>query len=362
MHDFAGTTRAFRDALGRSGGGASLVVYHQGEVVLDLHGGVDAHDRPWTTDTLVMCQSTTKGVMATAVHALVSAGLVDVDAPVAEYWPEFAHAGKAGVLVRHVLSHSAGLQKLRGRTGSLDEIFDYDRQVHALEMQAPAYEPGSSNGYHALTYGWLTGELVRRVSDRPIAQYVTDALAVPLGVDGLFIGCPPQQRKRVAPTRFRFGPLRSSTLPAHSKALTSDPRAMDVAVPAIGGFCTARALATMYAMLADGGTWNGRKILDRAAVERATTVQSTRRDATLHIAMQWRLGYHGMRARGLGLVSGAFGHTGFGGSAAWADPSRGLAVAFTCDTSRSPLDRRTPTIFAALIADLDQARVPRPSF
>jgi CubicO group peptidase (beta-lactamase class C family) len=302
-----------------------------------------------------MCQSTTKGVMATAVHALVSGGLVDVDAPVAEYWPEFAQAGKAGVLVRHVLGHSAGLQKLRRRTGSLDEIFDYDHQVHALEAQAPAYEPGSDNGYHALTYGWLTGEVVRRVSGRSIAQYVTDALGVPLGVDdGLFIGCPPEHRQRVAPTRFRFGPLPSSTLPARSKALPSDPRAMDVPVPAIGGFFTARALAAMYAMLAEGGTHDGRRILDRAVVERATTVQSTRRDATLHLAMDWRLGYHGMRARRSGLVPGAFGHAGFGGSAAWADPSRGLAVAFTCDTSRSLPDRRVPTIFAALIADLDR--------
>ncbi|WNV85596.1 serine hydrolase domain-containing protein [Umezawaea sp. Da 62-37] len=355
MPDFTRTTHAFHDLLDRSGGGASLVVHHDGEVAVDLHGGSDAHDRPWTADTLVMCQSTTKGVMATAVHALVDDGLLDVDAPVARYWPEFARAGKAGVLVRHVLGHSAGLQKMRKRTASLDEVFDYDHQVRALEAQAPAYEPGSANGYHALTYGWLTGELVRRASGRPIARYVTDALGVPLGVeDGLFIGCPPERRHRVAPTRFRFGPLPTGTLPARSKELTRDPRAMDVPVPAIGGFFTARALAAVYAMLAGGGTLNGRGILDRAVVERATTVQSTRRDGTLHLAMDWRLGYHGMRARGAGMVPGAFGHTGFGGSAAWADPSRGLAAAFTCDTSRSPLDRRVPTIFAALIADLDR--------
>lgn len=349
---FPHTSKVFQETLRKTGGGASLVVYHRGRVALSLHDGQDAQHRPWTGRTLTQCQSTTKGLMATALHLLASRGLLDVAAPVAEYWPEFAANGKHDVLVRHVLSHSAGLHKMRARTSNLDQVFDFEHQVRALEEQSLAYEPGSKHGYHALTYGWLTGELLRRISGLDINTFIANELAEPLNAPDLHLGCPPEKRSRVAPCRFRYSPVYSSSLPAKSGQLTADPRCMDIPVPAIGGFFTADAIATVYAMLATGGSWQGRQYLTPETLTRATTIQSSSRDIVFQRPMMWRLGYHGMRARKTGFVPGAFGHLGFGGSAAWADPQHELAAAYTCDRSTQLADQRVPRIIQALHQDL----------
>jgi CubicO group peptidase (beta-lactamase class C family) len=241
---------------------------------------------------------------------------------------------------------------MRARTRSLDEVFDYAKQVEALAAQRPAYVPGTKHGYHALTYGWLAGALVEAVTGLEVREALRTTLAEPLGAPDLRLACPPEERHRNAPCHFRFSPIRTSALPAGSGRLVNDPRCMDVPVPGIGGFFTAHALAIMYAMLAAGGTWRGRTYLNPQVWSRATAVQTTRRDVVLRIPMMWRLGYHGMRQEKRPHLPGAFGHFGFGGSAAWADPERGLAVAFLTDRSTSLLDKRVPRLIKALQQDL----------
>lgn len=349
---FEQTTQAFAAAVEKTGGGASLVVYQGNQVVVDLQAGTDALGRPWTADTIVQSQSVTKGVLSTALHVLASRGELDVDAPVADYWPEFKASGKEQVLVRHVLDHSAGLHQMRGRTRSLDDVFDYALQVDALAAQRPAYEPGSRHGYHALTFGWLTGALLEAVTGLEVREALRTLLAEPLGTPDLRLACPAEERHRNAPCRFRYSPVRTSALPAGSGRLVDDPRCMDVPVPGIGGFFTAHALATMYAMLAAGGQWAGRTYLTPEAWSRATSVRTTSRDVVLRQKMMWRLGYHGMRLHKGPHLPGAFGHFGLGGSAAWADPEHGLAVAFLTDRSTQLLDTRVPRLLAALQKDL----------
>ncbi|MCU1587112.1 MAG: putative penicillin-binding protein, partial [Frankiales bacterium] len=324
--------------------------------VVDLQAGTDALDRPWSSDTLVQAQSVTKGVLSTALHVLASQGKLDIDAPVADCWPEFKAGGKEHLLVRHVLSHSAGLHQMRARTRSLDDVFDYRQQVDALAAQRPAYEPGTKHGYHALTYGWLASALLEAVTGEDVRDAIRTTLADPLGTPDLQIGCPPDKQDRNAPCRFRFSPLRTATLPKGSGRLVNDPRCMDIPVPGVGGFFTADALATMYAMLAAVGTWKGRTYLTPEAWTAATTVQTTKRDIVMRQQMMWRLGYHGMRPHKGKHLPGAFGHFGFGGSAAWADPEHGLAAAFVTDRSTSLLDTRVPRLIRAMLDDVQDNR------
>ena len=359
---FEGVARLFRRQLRRTTGGAAVAVYFRGELVVDLWGGRRTEDEPWQRDTLAMCFSTTKGVASTALHLLADRGQIEYDAPVAAYWPRFAQGGKEHITVRHVLTHSAGLHRMRTLVDGAHRMLDWEYMVAALELAEPAYEPGSRHGYHALTYGWLVGELVRRVSGRPIAQFVNEELARPLDLDGLYIGCPPEQRGRVAPLApmaaslgRRLGlqpgavmggpvgrlpallglpvnPRRfvNALLPRGIEDVLWGAEVMDAEVPAVNGFFTARSLAKLYAMLAHGGEAGGLRLLSPETVKRIAVVHSRGPDLVLVLPMGWRLGYHSAFTT-RGTVRGAFGHFGFGGSGGWADPRRDLALAMVCN-------------------------------
>jgi CubicO group peptidase (beta-lactamase class C family) len=362
---FVDVAETFRRQLERAGGGAALAVYHRGELVVDLWGGERTNEgEPWEADTLAMCFSTTKGVASFALHLQAEAGLLDYDDPVAAYWPEFAQNGKEEVTVRHVLSHSAGLHRLRSVIDDASEMLDWDHMVDRLAQEAPAYPPGTKTGYHALTYGWLAGEIVRRVSGRPLGQVVLEDIAAPLGLDGLFLGCPPEERHRVAPLEHMgsiFGnapkPIRrvqkligtqfaktlsltrapvntrrmiNALLPRGMEDVIVSPDIMDASIPAANGFFTARSLAAMYAVLAGEGTFGDVTMFSPERVAEIGTQQNNRRDLVLVMPMRWRLGYH--RVLGTGRTGkDAFGHYGFGGSGAWADPTRDLSIAMTCN-------------------------------
>ena len=363
--DFEGVAREFERQLGRTTGGAAVTVFHRGEPVIDLWGGRRTDEgAPWERDSLAMCFSTTKGVASFALHVLADRGLVDYDAPVATYWPEFAQNGKAGVTVRHVLSHSAGLHRLRSVIDSAHHMLDWEHMVEALAREAPAYEPGTKAGYHALTYGWLVGEIVRRVTGLPLAEVIAAELSGPLELDGLYLGCPPEERHRVAPLEAVGSPFRRLPRPVHwtqkrigtagGKALSLvrspvnprrminalvprgmedvlwGPEVMDAAIPAANGFFTARSLAAMYAALAGRGALGDTRLLSEATVERIGVIQNDTRDLVLVVPMRWRLGYHRILTS-RGQIAEAFGHFGFGGSGGWADPSRDLAVAMVCN-------------------------------
>jgi CubicO group peptidase (beta-lactamase class C family) len=397
--DFADVAAVFRRQLRRTNGGAAVAVYHRGEPVVDLWGGTRDADapggpQPWERDTVAMCFSTTKGVASTALHVLADRGQVSYDEPVATYWPEFAQNGKEGVTVRHVLTHSAGLHRIRSLVDSAHRMLDWDHMCTALAEAAPAYEPGTKHGYHALTYGWLVGEIVQRVSGRSITDFVRVELAEPLDLDGLHIGLPPAERHRVAPLtpmgipRPSWGPARRAEkqlgkqmgkvvsalpVPVNTRRLANAlaPRGvedvlagedvMDAAVPAANGFFTARSLARMYAMLAAGGELDGVRILSPETVAEAATVQSHGVDLVLVLPMDWRLGYHRVFTS-RGTVGPAFGHFGFGGSGGWADPSRDLAVAYVCNRgSGTPIgDRRIAELGAAAVRGADRRSAPTP--
>ena len=341
---FQGVADAFREQLARSEGGAALAIYRGDVLVLDLWGGSrDDSGEPWERDTITMCNSATKGVTATAVHLLAARGLIDYDTPVANHWPEFAANGKESLTIRHVLSHSAGLHRIRPLIDTWQQVLDWDYMVEALAGARPAYSPGTDAGYHALTFGWLAGELVRRLSGQSFEAFIRDQLATPMELDGLYIGCPPEERSRIAPIRLRKKPLASSTLPKNVLDLVNSPAMVDVQIPALNGFFTARSLAAVYSMLANNGQWRGHEFIDRGTLGQASAVQGFRRDRVMILPMHWRLGYHRIFDK-RGNIDGAFGHYGFGGSGGWADPDRQLGVAMICNRDTGRFERRLPRL------------------
>ena len=355
----------FRNQIAHTDGGASVAVYHRGRLVVDLWGGVRSlNGDPWTRDTLAMCFSTTKGVTATCAHVLADRGDLDYDERVATYWPGFAQNGKGEITVRQVLSHSAGLHRFGTIIDHGSKILDWEHMTDALARAKPAYKPGTSVGYHALTFGWLVGELVRRISGIPIDEFLQKEIAEPLGLDGLYIGCPPQQRHRRAPLAPISPALTRWTSPLGSFALNQaslglrvlrspvnphrllnaalsrgmedvcvDPRLLDATVPAMNGHFDAVSLGAMYAMLAGGGQLGGVRILSEETVRKASEIQNDQRDRVLMMTMQWRLGYHRLPLLHNQLPR-AYGHFGFGGSGGWADPGHHLALAMVCNRGR----------------------------
>ncbi len=357
---FAAVGEEFQRNLDERGEvGASFAVTVGGETVVDLWGGsLDAEGtRPWEKDSLCVGMSATKGAVALAAHLLASAGELDLDAPVASYWPEFAAAGKEAVLVRHLLSHQAGLPALRAPLPA-GAFYDWDGMVERLAAEEPFWEPGTRHGYHALTWGFLVGEVIARVTGRPVGEFIATEIAEPLGLD-LFVGLPPSEHGRVATL---LGPpmpepgeaiprflLEAMTDPASIAALVmlnnggylvpgewDSPAAMSAVIPASGGVMNARSLAGLYRAIVHDRVI-GRYALDDEDVAQMGAVQSAgSMDAVLSAPGRWTLGFMkaGWTARGVdpevvvSLSDAAFGHTGNGGSIGFADPSCDLSVGY----------------------------------
>lgn len=355
---FASVADTLEQIVVRDGrGGAGVCVYHHGRVVVDHWCGTRDEDgtQPWEGDTLAMSFSTTKGVTATALHMCVDRGLLDYDDRVMEHWPEFGQNGKEGITVRQILCHEAGLHPVAPLVEDAHQMNDWDHMVRGLERAVPSYEPGTMNGYHGLTYGWLVGELVRRVSGRSLGTFVRDEIAGPLGLHGLFIGVTPEAEERLATLLegshsavdadglaaaglveileqmgLEFDPqhLVDAIMPPGIAEWTRSEETPRAEVPSANGCFDARSLARMYAALAAGGTLDGVTLLSRETLERAIEVQNTRPDLVIGLPMQWRLGYHGVFTP-TGMPPRAFGHYGFGGSGAFADLDTELALGFT---------------------------------
>jgi CubicO group peptidase (beta-lactamase class C family) len=401
--DFVSVVDALRWQLAAYPGGAAVCVYHRGECVADLWGGArDEAGRPWTRDTMAPSFSTTKGVAATVVHVLADRGLLEYDAPVARYWPQFAHAGKHTITVRHVLAHQSGLYHIRQMIDRAERMLDWEYMVRAIERATPVHPPGMRTGYHGLTFGFLVGELVQRVTGKRFSQLVHELVAEPLGCDGMYVGAPRAVLDRAAkliwPTRGPYRLLETGLiriggreigefvdvparlvqhgldlvgvrldLPSILDALA--PRGiaafdfgaedtLQVAIPAANGLFTARALARMYAALAGGGSVDGVRLLSPETLARATEVQSpTPARVVIPWDMRWRLGYHGVFTT-RGVPRRAFGHFGFGGSGGWADPRRELAVALIVNSGMgTPFgDLRIARIGGAVLASANRRR------
>ncbi|MGW0208435.1 serine hydrolase domain-containing protein [Streptomyces sp. NPDC003233] len=347
---FAAVREAFEDNFRERGElGAAVAVTVGGTTVVDLWGGWadTAGTRPWERDTLVNVWSTTKGPVALCAHLLADRGLLDLDAPVAAYWPEFAAAGKEKVLVRHLLSHRAGLSGLR-EPHSLADLYDWELTTARLAATEPWWEPGTRSGYHALTYGFLVGEVVRRISGLRPGAFLAREVTGPLGID-FTVGLPAKEAGRAAelvppPAASRseqaavFSQLAPAALaalanPVVGAAEANTPEWRAAEIPAANGHGTARAVAALYGVFAGRGSHGGRRVLSPEAAERVREGQGSCRDLVLGA------GFEGETEVGLGLwLSGpngsygpnprAFGHDGFGGSCGLADPEAGVSLGY----------------------------------
>ncbi|WP_329035663.1 beta-lactamase family protein [Streptomyces sp. NBC_00178] len=328
--------------------GAAVTVLLDGAPVVDLWGGWadGGRTRPWERDTVVNVWSTSKGPTALCAHLLVDRGLLDLDAPVADYWPEFAAEGKESVRVRHLLSHRSGVAGLRD-PHTLAELYDWELTTARLAATAPWWEPGTRSGYHAISYGFLVGEVVRRVTGMLPGEFLRQEITGPLGIDFSF-GYPEKDAGRVAelvqPKSVareqaalfaRMEPVALASLlnpgTGIAAANTSGWRAAEI--PAANGHGTARAVAALYGILAGHGSLDGRRILSREAAERVREGQGSCRDLVLGA------GFTHDTELGLGLwLSGpngsygpnprAVGHDGAGGSCGLADPEAGIALGY----------------------------------
>ncbi len=327
--------------------GAGLNVVVDGRELIDLWGGFADRERtrPWRRDTLANVYSTTKGITAIAAHQLVERGELELDAPVARYWPEFAQKGKASIPVRMLLNHRAGLAAVT-RPLAPEDLFDWSTMTRALEEQEPWWEPGADHGYHALTYGWLVGELIRRVSGMSVGRYVREHIAAPLGAE-FWIGLPEELDARTA--ELHQGPI-SSDGPNLMERIAAEPegvlakafgnpplllmspntRAWRAAeLPAANGHTTAPALARIYAALASGGELDGVRILRRETIERAREEESYGPDRVLALVSRIGLGFMLPPANEpLGPNPRPFGHGGAGGSLGLADPEAKLGFGY----------------------------------
>jgi len=327
--------------------GASVAVTLDGEAVVELWGGCadPERTRPWQRDTLAYVASTTKGPTAACLHQLSDRGRVDLDAPVARYWPEFAQAGKQDVPVHMLLSHRVGLPAIR-RNLPRGADRDWDVMVEALAAEEPWWEPGKQHGYHALTYGFLVGEVVRRVDGRSLGRYWREELAAPLGLD-FQIGLDDAELARCAEmiplprdadrnpmlklTKRRDTPVaRAFTNPPISAGSINSEATRRAEIPAANGHGTAAAVSRFYGMLARGGELDGVRLLSPEAIERATREQACGPDAVL-LGMPTRFGLGFMLTHRLvrfGRGPHNFGHPGMGGSIGFADPDARLGFGY----------------------------------
>ena len=359
---FAPVRRAFAGILASGAEvGAALAVHVDGQLVVDLWGGhADAaRTRPWERDTIVNLYSVGKAVTAVCALRLVEAGRLDLDAPVARYWPEFAQAGKARVLVRHLLTHQAALPAV-ARPLPADAWNQWDVMTGALAAQAPWWEPGTGHGYHVNTQGFLVGEVVRRVTGTTLGTYLRESLAGPAGVD-FFLGVGAELEERCAEVvprpatpedeelrrQLSVDPERLSGLPLMRVNAYRNPpelsgtgvvntRAWRAAeVPSTNGHGHARAVARLFSALATGGEVDGAHVLAPEMIARATAQQVYGDDVLLQRPTRFGLGFQlTMRERPLGPGPRAFGHFGAGGSLGFADPDARVAFGYAMNQGR----------------------------
>src|SRR5262245_4287633 len=325
--------------------GASFAAVLDGELVVDLWGGHadGARRRPWQRDTLVNVFSTTKAPAALVLHMLAERGAIDLDAPVASYWPEFAQAGKAALPVRHLLAHRAGLAALRTPLPT-EALWDWERMTRALAAETPWWEPGTATGYHAMTYGFLIGEVARRASGRTLGAFFREEVAEPLGAD-FWIGLPASEDARVAelvpPSPAERAAAGAAEPPPDSllaKVLGNPPLAPETAnqsawrraeIPAANGHGNARSVARVMAALACGGSLGGVRVIGPEALARAVREECHGPDLVLGVPMRWGLGFMlASDSLPLSPTRRAFGHGGWGGSLGIADPEARLSWAY----------------------------------
>lgn len=359
--------------------GAAFAAMHDGEMVVDLWGGLadSAVGRPWRQDTIQVIMSGTKGLVAVCLLLLVERGELELDAPVAHYWPEFGAQGKGSIRVWQLAAHRARLPAIRTPLSEQD-LNDPERLAALLAAQAPEQDPRTELMYHGLTYGWLCGELVRRVTGRTVGSFFAQEVAEPLDLD-LWIGLPAEQEPRVATLEYSpdwlLARAEERTTYADDdlwKWAASNPdvfprddvlfntRAYHATeMPGINGIGTARSIARLYGCLARGGTADGVRLLSPATVELGRTLLASGDEY-----------YSGRRAYGVGFMLQteeqtygppveAFGHPGAGGSVHGAWPAERIGFSYSMNQMRGgrPVDARSQLLLAELYRSLATTRL-----
>ncbi|HEY3682873.1 MAG TPA: serine hydrolase domain-containing protein [Streptosporangiaceae bacterium] len=359
---------AFAAVLERSGGGAAFAAYSGGRPLADLWGGTAGtrSGAPWTADTVVVLFSGTKGLTATVLAQLVDEGLIDPDERVAAYWPEFAAAGKADVRVRHLASHTTGLlyvdPPVDGRFGRLDNT----ENARRLAAQPTLWEPGTQVSYHAITYGYLVGEVIQRVTGKTVGTLLRERVAGPLGLD-VHLGAPAEIDPRVAHIVRAPGYRTNTFLKDESKRpildrmyagiltgpddLFNSAEMRRAELASGGGIGNARDMARLYDVLAGGGTSaDGVRVVGRAGLDRATATYSEGEDAVNARPLHFGLGYElADPIATYGPAPVAFGHSGAGGGRHGAWPESGVGFSFCLNEMQSEdEDTRATTLLTAL--------------
>jgi CubicO group peptidase (beta-lactamase class C family) len=373
---FARVREAFAENFAsRSETGASISIALDGRTVVDLWGGWadKARTRPWTRDTIVNVYSTTKGLTAICAHRLAAEGRLDLDAPVANYWPEFAVNGKQRIAVRTLLNHRAGLPAIR-KPLVPEDLYDWRTMTDALAAEEPWWEPGTKHGYHALTFGYLVGEVIRRITGKSVGSYFKDEIAAPLKIDahiGLdvhddgrvaeMIGAPPP-----APGEFNL----FAEAAKHPESVTAktfmNPLVLSMAtvnsrewrgaeIPAANGHTNGRALARLYGAMARGGEVDGVRVVEARQISACHTEESRGPDAVLLIPTRFSTGFMlSQPGEEMGPNARAFGHPGAGGSLGFADPDAKIGFGYTMNRMGGGilLDPRAKALIAAVYASL----------
>ena len=334
--------------------GASFAVRRGDEILVDVWGGyADAEkSRRWEADTITTVYSTTKGMAALVLAMLADRGELDYNARVTDYWSEFGDNGKEAVLVRELLSHQAGLCGWK-EPMTVDDLYDWEKSTSMLAAQAPLWPPGTKNGYHAMTFGHLAGEIVRRITGVSIGQWFHEQVAAPLNAD-FFIGLPESEEGRVAemiPARTSGGarardPSRMNDAmklafgnPTLGRGTHNTRAWLAAEIPAANGQGNGGGLATIYGVLAAGGG----ELLSADGIAAATTVECERPDEVLVFAMRWSRGFiinntATRSGRGIyGPNERSFGHSGAGGSFGFADPDSRLGIGYVMNQMQQNL-------------------------
>lgn len=360
---FEGVRDAFLDAQSKDEGGAQLCVYRHGEIVVDLWAGRDSvNDRPYGEDAITVIMSCTKGATAAVIHRLAERGLLNYEARVADYWPEFAEGGKADARIWHLMSHSVGLPGLDPESGvSAQDMLYHERHIAPLQAMAPVWTPGASCQYHPITYGSLLDGVARRVAGKSVGALFAEEIAGPLDLD-IWIGLPAEEEPRVAPhfsptpgmapdqlaafiagmgidteTRLAKVVLNSFKHTGELIETMNNREARAAEVPAGNGVADAKSLARMYAAMI--GEVDGVRILQPETVEKARTLRTGAMvppgdfgKLQFGAPVQYGLGFEFAREVNPMLGAGSFGHAGAGGRIGFANPEAGVAAAYVANT------------------------------
>ena len=371
MRDAMAENFALREEVG-----ASVAVVIDGRPVVDLWAGFAdaARIRPWTADTIMNVFSTTKGLTAMCAHRLASQGRLDIEAPVARYWPEYAAAGKERIPVRMLLNHRAGQPAIRKKL-AVDSLYDWDLMTTSLASEEPWWEPGTIHGYHAVTFGYLLGEVIRRITRKSIGAYFRDEIARPLGIDA-HIGLDAREDVRTAdmigskppgPGEFNlFAEAQKRPESATAAAFLNPPTLLKIReinsrawrgaeIPAANGHTNGRALARVYGALARGGSIDGVNVMAPERIESCSIEQSRGSDEVLMIPTRFSLGFMmSLPDSQMGPSPRAFGHPGAGGSIGFADPDARIGFGYAMNKMGSGilLDPRPRALIAALYESL----------